>query len=175
MTGQLRTDHIVDLLADHVLSRGLERASLRPLAAAAGTSDRMLLYYFPDKAALITAILTRIAQRLQVQLDAFDVGAARRDAAQLQAGILEVARTQMFRPYMHVWLELAAKAARGEEPFRAIGAAIAAGFLTWISDRLEVEPPETRAAQALSVLTMIEGAVVLDALGLGLPAIGDRA
>ena len=72
---------------------------------------------------------------------------------------------------MHVWLELAAKAARGEEPFRTIGAAIAAGFLTWIADRLEVDPPEARAAQALSVLTMIEGAVVLDALGLEAPAV----
>ena len=40
---------LIDKLADHVLADGLLHASLRPLAKAVGTSDRMLLYYFKDK------------------------------------------------------------------------------------------------------------------------------
>ena len=58
-----RRSVIVDRLADHVLAHGLVSASLRPLAKAAGTSDRMLLYYFADKSELLAATLQRIAER----------------------------------------------------------------------------------------------------------------
>ena len=44
---------LLPLLAGHVLAHGLGEASLRPLAKAAGTSDRMLLYHFGTKEALI--------------------------------------------------------------------------------------------------------------------------
>ena len=36
-------------LAEHVLKNGLNNASLRPMAKAAGTSDRMLIYHFGSK------------------------------------------------------------------------------------------------------------------------------
>ena len=172
MTAQARADSITDALADHVLARGLGQASLRPLAAAAGTSDRMLLYYFPDKAALMGAVLTRIAQRLLVRLEASDVGPAPRGPEALEAAVLKVVRSEMFRPYMHVWLELAARSAREEEPYRAIGGAIAAGFLAWVAARLAIDDPDERARHALRVLTAIEGAAVLDAVGLTPPSAG---
>ena len=50
-----RRTEIVERLADHVLAHGLSASSLRPLAKAAGTSDRMLLYYFADKSEMMTA------------------------------------------------------------------------------------------------------------------------
>jgi AcrR family transcriptional regulator len=37
-------DKVVERLAGHLLEHGLARTSLRQLAAAAGVSDRMLLY-----------------------------------------------------------------------------------------------------------------------------------
>jgi AcrR family transcriptional regulator len=54
-------DGLLPLLAAHVLAEGLGGASLRPLARAAGTSDRMLLYHFGTKEALITDLLGFIA------------------------------------------------------------------------------------------------------------------
>ena len=44
-----RRGELLDRMAAHLLAHGLEGANLRPLARAAGTSDRMLLYYFADK------------------------------------------------------------------------------------------------------------------------------
>src|SRR5580692_2489526 len=64
-----RREAAIERMADHVLSEGLGAATLRPLAAAAGTSDRMLLYYFADKDELLTATLDRIAKRMIEQLD----------------------------------------------------------------------------------------------------------
>ena len=48
-----RREAAIERMADHVLSEGLAAGTLRPLAAAAGTSDRMLLYYFADKDELL--------------------------------------------------------------------------------------------------------------------------
>ena len=48
-------DSLLPLLTAHVLAHGLGGASLRPLAKAAGTSDRMLIYHFGTKEALIRA------------------------------------------------------------------------------------------------------------------------
>src|ERR1051326_8008687 len=49
--------------ADYVLEHGLEGLSLRPLAAALGTSPRMLLYDFGSKETLVDEILAEIRRR----------------------------------------------------------------------------------------------------------------
>ena len=59
-----RRAEIIQRLTDYVLTEGLSAASLRPLAKAAGISDRMLLYYFADKAVMMTATLGVIAMRI---------------------------------------------------------------------------------------------------------------
>src|SRR5215472_3530856 len=42
----------------YVLARGLEDLSLRPLAAALGTSARMLVYHFGSRERLVRAVVT---------------------------------------------------------------------------------------------------------------------
>src|SRR6266540_479096 len=49
-----RREELAALATDYVLDRGL---SLRPLAAAIGTSDRMLLYHFAGKDDLVATVL----------------------------------------------------------------------------------------------------------------------
>ena len=41
-----KRDELVQAATDHALEHGLIGLSLRPLAAAIGTSDRMLIYHF---------------------------------------------------------------------------------------------------------------------------------
>ena len=59
-----RREMVLERMCDHVLVNGLASATLRPLAAAADTSDRMLLYYFDDKDDVMTAVLEHIAARM---------------------------------------------------------------------------------------------------------------
>ena len=61
---------LIEKLADHMLAHGLIGSSLRPLAKAAGTSDRMLLYYFRDKEELLAATSQLIAARMTMMLAA---------------------------------------------------------------------------------------------------------
>ena len=52
-----RRTALAEAATDHVLEHGLLGLSLRPLAAAIGTSDRMLLYHFADKDDLVATVL----------------------------------------------------------------------------------------------------------------------
>ncbi len=63
-----RRSVILNKLANYVLAEGLSAASLRPMAKAAGISDRMLLYYFKDKADVISATLEQVSSRLVTML-----------------------------------------------------------------------------------------------------------
>jgi AcrR family transcriptional regulator len=61
-------DRLLAAAVDHVLAHGLSDLSLRELAAAIGTSHRMLLYHFGSKDGLIVAIIRTVEQQ---QRDAF--------------------------------------------------------------------------------------------------------
>ena len=108
-----RRADIVQRLTDYVLAEGLSAASLRPLAKAAGTSDRMLLYYFKDKSEIITAVLGEISARLVALMT---------DRTAPQPLPLDELRPQLagflfddaLWPYMRIWLDVASRAAMGD-------------------------------------------------------------
>ena len=160
-----RREAAIERMADHLLREGLPGASLRPLAAAAGTSDRMLLYYFTDKDELLAATLTRVAERMTASLDQALPSGARWTFDALLAEVWAALGSASIRPFMHLWLDLAAGSARGLEPHRAIAGGIADGFLSWLACRLHVEPEDGRASSAALLLATIEGLLVLDAVG----------
>lgn len=166
MTGAVdRRSDLLDRLADYVLAEGLDAANLRAMARACGTSDRMLLYYFPDKAALLAATLERIAGRVTVMMDA----AAPPNplpAATLRAAMVPMLLDQAMWPYMRVWLALASRAAHGDALCRTVGEALGRGFLGWAEAHIAAEDLATRQRDAAQMLASIEGLVLLKALGL---------
>ncbi len=168
-----RREAAIERMADHLLSEGLPGASLRPLAAAAGTSDRMLLYYFTNKDELLAATLARVAERMTASLDQALPPGTRRPFDALLAEIWAALGSASIRPFMHLWLDLAAGAARALEPHRAIAGGIADGFLGWVESRLDVEPEGGRSRSAALLLATIEGLLVLDAVGRR--TVADRA
>jgi AcrR family transcriptional regulator len=160
-----RREALLEKLADHVLAEGLSASSLRPLARAAGISDRMLLYYFKDKAEVIAAVLERIALRLVKMLDAHRAPAPLPMEALRQA-LLATVFDEALWPYMRIWLEVASLAARGDPLYRDIGAQIGRGFLAWGMTQLDSPAPQVRATDAARLMVAIEGALVLRSLGL---------
>ncbi|KPF70803.1 hypothetical protein IP88_11365 [alpha proteobacterium AAP81b] len=159
----IRREAIIERVADFLLAEGLGAASLRPLAKAAGTSDRMLLYYFPDKDALIAAALEHAAGRLAARLAA--IPETPRPAAQLEAEMLALTGGPEVWPFMCLAFEVTALAARGNAFYRATGGALAAGFLAWIAARLDV-PDAERGRTALAILRTVDGALYLRGTGL---------
>jgi len=162
-----RRQAALEHMADHLLRVGLSGASLRPLAAAAGTSDRMLLYYFADKDELLMATLQHVAARLARLLDEAGSGAVPRPFTALLQEVWAAVRTPGLMPYMRLWLELAASASRGQEPHRASASMIADGFLIWAAERLQVEREADRMPLAALLVATVDGLALLDAVGRG--------
>ncbi len=157
-----RRADILARLADHILEHGLIAASLRPLAKAAGTSDRMLLYYFADKAVLIGAALEVISARTIMLL------MARTSPHPLPYDAL-VQQLETFLddpelwPYLRVFLEVASRSANGDTLYREIGERIGRGFYAWGMSQLESKQPEIDAAR---LLVTTEGMIFLKSIGL---------
>ncbi|MGJ3648405.1 TetR/AcrR family transcriptional regulator [Sphingomonas sp. GlSt437] len=165
MKADVRREALLARLVDHVLEHGIGSASLRPLALAAGTSDRMLIYYFEDKAGLIAAILTTGAARMAAMLDAL-AGPERRDEATLATLLHQQVLGERFWPFMQLWLEIAALAARGDTACKATGEAIGRGFVDWIDARLAIDDADARRATAERLLAELDARALLTALGL---------
>ncbi len=154
---------ILDKLADHVLAHGLSASSLRPLAKAAGTSDRMLLYYFTDKGALIAEVLQHIAARMVIAME----GAAAPQPLPLDVLLTRLSASLSdpgFAPYMRVFLEVASGAANGDATLARIGETIGRGFLDWGKAQLKSDTPDIDAAR---LMVTLEGTVFLRAIGMG--------
>jgi AcrR family transcriptional regulator len=160
-----RRDIILNQLADYVLANGLAASSLRPMAKAMGLSDRMLLYYFKDKEALIEATLARIVSRLTARLSAH-VSDKPMPLKALATQLTTILLTEDMWPYVCVWLEIAALAARGDAFYRAIGSQIGEGFLAWGSAQLDSLSPQDLARDAKALLIQIEGTILLASVGI---------
>ena len=154
---------ILEKIADHLLEQGLKGSSLRPLAAAAGLSDRMLLHYFENKEAVITAALHLVSARMTTLLES-----ARSAPMPFHALLPHLARLRTdpnIRPYLWLWLELAAQSASGEEAYRPVARQLGDYFYAWLAGELLVEKEDERASLAALAFVTIEGFVFLDAIG----------
>lgn len=160
----LSRETLLPLLAAYVLDQGLDGASLRPLARAAGTSDRMLIYHFGNKEALIAELLRYIAGIYSAALDAA-MGAERAATRQqCAARILAQGREPAMQPFLVLWWEIVAGAARGVAGYRAAAEAMMHELLGWLEGQMPVDDPDP-AGGARFLLTLIEGSLMLSAVG----------
>ena len=126
---------IIEHLADAFLQSGLGHTGLRGLGALAGTSDRMLIYYFGNKEALIKEVLEYISEQIAARLDQH-IGDFPLDDRTLLDRMVAFGTSKDFKPYIQLWLEIVALAIRGEEPFTGVTRHLNQVWLGWIKDKL---------------------------------------
>ncbi|MFC4292934.1 TetR family transcriptional regulator [Sphingorhabdus arenilitoris] len=162
---EMQREASLEKMADHVLTAGLNAASLRPLAKAAGTSDRMLVYYFGDKAGLMTAILQRIAARTTAMMLAGGANAP----LPLDACItrtISILGQAAFTPYLQLFLQIASLSAQGDPFYRQVGEQMGRVYFEWAKAQLVSENESARAREAAILMQRVEGMVFLRAIGL---------
>lgn len=156
---------ILERLAAFILDEGLEAATLRAMAKAADQSDRMLLYYFTDKEEIIREVMTLLAAQLTAILQENAVPQKLRKEP-LHAHLDELVLSDAVWPYLRLWLDLAARAARSDPHLTAVGQAIGQGFHQWIETQLATTDPDLRRKEATHIMIGLEGIVVLRAVGM---------
>jgi AcrR family transcriptional regulator len=160
---ELRRDAALERVVEHLLQHGLGGASLRALAAAAGTSDRMLLYYFSDKDELMFAAFERIAQRLSLRLAGM-LPEGRQPFEVLLRQMWLLLKEPDYEPYQRIWHDALGRASEGEELYRAMANRVLDIWVKWFEPRLAAAPGE-RGDQIAAILAVACGLVVLRHIG----------
>ena len=102
---------------DYVLEHGLVGLSLRPLAAALGTSDRMLLYHFGTKDEVVASLLRNSNDRATAQLAALSPSDGMRAAVH---DLWSAMRSPTFQPCARLYVEASALGLLGREPYASV-------------------------------------------------------
>lgn len=109
-----RREELLDVVTDHVLSAGLIGLTLRPVAAAVGTSDRMLIYHFGSRDALVSAVVNRAGERSIAAVSAMA------GAPSVRAAVNRLWAAYQHEPLlgcMGVYVQAAATGLIGREPY----------------------------------------------------------
>ena len=156
-----KKQQVIEKVAQHLVVNGLTDVGLRTLAAVSDTSDRMLIYYFGTKDALLGEAMQVLAATLAQQLDAA-LGEHRRPAATLLQEVAALSGSPDFMPVIQLWFEIVGLAVRGQSPYAENAAAVAANWHAWVASRIEEEE------QATAVFAQIEGRLMVSLIGMKL-------
>lgn len=138
---------------------GLDRVTLRPLAANLGTSDRMLIYHFGSRDRLIESLASHASQRLATAL-----GEPRRDfASPLEALLVlrALLSAESSRPYLRLYFEMLVLAMREPERFQAATARVTRDWIALVMRWLQSAGLDAPPWVAAYVLASLEGLLVL--------------
>ena len=163
---RLSRETLLPRLAGHVLEHGLAGLSLRPLAKAADTSDRMLIYHFGSKDALVAALLEHLSELYSAALDEAFPKEPPPTRENCVREVLAIARQPFFAPFMRIWWDIVAGASKGNAAYRDAAQAMMRRQLDWFEAHMPPGDPDPGGAARL-LFTLVEGSVMLDALELG--------
>jgi len=109
-----KRDELAQAATDHALEHGLIGLSLRPLAAAIGTSDRMLIYHFGSKDELVDAVLD-ISNERSIEVIRSTPPAA--TVAEAVIALWDVFTSDRLQGCQRMYVEAAALGLFGREPY----------------------------------------------------------
>ncbi|GAT07574.1 TetR/AcrR family transcriptional regulator [Mycolicibacterium novocastrense] len=115
-----RRQELLDGVVADVARNGIGDRSLRDLAAAVGTSHRMLLHHFGSRDELLLAIVGEVEQRQMAMASELPA-----DPAEAVAAMWANLRRPELRPFERLFFECYARGVQGEQPFaRMLPAAV---------------------------------------------------
>jgi AcrR family transcriptional regulator len=161
-----RKQELVAAAIAYLADRGIADLSLRPLAAATGTSARLLIYHFGSKERLLAEVLTALQSRLR---DSFSEVLAARGGEQGEAPIRTFWKWATSRrnfASLKLLYELQILAAQNPASYARY---LKRNSRDWIELVQTALPPEERSAAVATLLV-----AVFDGLFLELMSTGDR-
>lgn len=165
-TASPRRDQLLERAYAYALEHGVADLSLRPLAAAVGSSPRVLLFLFGSKAQLVQALLARARQDELALLDraremSASTGEEVLDPLEVVAELWEWLAAEERRALLKLWVEGYARSLiEPDGPWSGFASATVADWL----DLLGALIPD--AALGTLILAVLRGAM-LDLLATG--------
>jgi AcrR family transcriptional regulator len=152
-------DEILDGALATAYADGLSGLSFGRVAKRLGTSDRMVVYYFPNKADLISNVLMSVGIELQLRL-ADAVTEPHPDHLSLVRAAWPVLASDECDPAFGLFFEANGMAAAGVEPYRELVPMLVTAWSAWLSDYLDVDEAD-RGAEAEAVIALVDGLLLI--------------
>ena len=175
MTGKrapsAREDELLEAAYRYALTHGLADLSLRPLAAAIGSSPRVLLYLFDSKDGLVRALLSRARDDELAMLEQLRRDNAGADLPEACARIWRWLSDPAHRDLVALWLEGYARSLTDPGgPWAGFAEQTVRDWLAVLEDFQPVAERATRpgAARRTAALAVLRGGLI------DLLATGDR-
>ena len=172
VTTSPRRDELLDRAYAYVLERGLADVSLRPLAAAIGSSPRVLLFLFGSKDGLVRALLARAREDELAGLRRIGEEQGRVSLAEVGAAVWAWLAADEHRALLTLWTEAYARSLVDPDGAWAdFASRTVEDWLAVLAAAQDARARRTRAgaAERTLVLAVLRGAL------LDLLATGDRA
>jgi AcrR family transcriptional regulator len=157
-----RKEELLEAAYRYAVGHGISAMSLRPLAAAIGTSPRVLLFLFGSKDELVRALLARARRDELTLVDRrHDRDAAQGDATVLGRQLWDWMRRPENRGVLQLWVDAYARSlVEPEGPWHGFAAATVRDWLRILTDA------GLDRTTATAVLALLRGAL-LDLLATG--------
>ena len=120
MQGKTSKQKLVDQVVDHFVVDGLGDMSLRKIAAAIGTSHRMLLYHFGSKSGLLVEVVRAVETRAREQLAALGGEAEAEGTDQVIRDMWEFVADPAQADFERLFFALYGRALQGDAQIRPL-------------------------------------------------------
>lgn len=145
-----RREDLANAATDYALQHGLVGLSLRPVAAALDTSDRMLLYHFAGKDDLVATMLRVSNDRSVAAIRALSPSRSVRHAVRR---LWEAVSSPALDRCQRMYVEAAALGLLGREPYASVVREANAAWVAAVAEHLVASGvPRTRSARAVRLL-----------------------
>lgn len=152
-------EELLGAALDAALEDGLSQLTFGRLAKRLGTSDRVVVYYFPSKSDLVGDVVAAMGVRLQHALaPAFDTPAAGHlDLVRRAWPVL--AAVEHDRTFA-LFFEANGLAAVGREPYATLVPTLVEAWIDWVAGLIE-GAAERRRSEAEAAIAVIDGLLLL--------------
>ena len=146
-------------ILEGVLAVGLSRPTYGRVARRLGTSNRIVVHYFPSAEDLVGEVLTAVVMQLRQALEPALTSPAEHHLELVPAAWPIMARAEA-DPVSALFLEESGSAAAGREPYRPLVAQLVGVWITWTA-RYVLGTSRQRRAESEATIAILDGLLLL--------------
>jgi AcrR family transcriptional regulator len=148
----------------YFLRHGVANLSLRPLAAAVGTSARMLLHYFGSKEALVAEVMEQVQTRLQAAFQELALNHATGHRKTLLQDFWKILSARPNQPALRLLFEVQMLALQNPKRYRRYLTRTSTSWRELIGRAL---PSRLKSAVSATLYTAVIDGLLLELLSTG--------